>query len=655
MSVAENSPVDTVVGSIDIHGATLSIMEQDVPFIIRADYLVRTTGILDRENTSTYTFTVTVTGKIISNITVNVAVLDVNDNPPVFIQADYVFGLPSGSSPLGNIQATDADLDENGNVSYSFQPSFTANKYFTIDSRSGEITRSGVEIPSYQSSFQLGVLASDNGVPQMKSFCSLYISRITLKGNYTVTIETPLKEEKLRNMLKDLEREISNILNLTVNAQVQTAINKRATTTQEPRAVLEISATYRNGTRVPAKDLQREVLIHLSEIEALWTQDTNLKNPSTDDSNVSQIALIVVAGVMLLGTLIAVIVLSIKWRQFKAHEKVHRLNETLTRRSSLYESQEIKVRMDDETSDYNGSLNTQDLETYENGHRPVGDLIAFQNPVYNGDDTDETKVKAQAINEALLSLKDLSNRLEEEDPLAPKPEYEITGQSEPQDVSSLDQNEASDLSDKLVNDDLNAYDSVETVKNTNTNPYENIDFDDDFPSTSGFAGLKIDGKMITSTGEGHEEDIFIGNDDDTGSANMAQENDSIPEDEPDVDYHLKQVRFANRVVNADTNVAEELKPDQSEIVKETDKKIPSKDDDVDNDDTDDDKAFLINADSNNEYDNEADFSVDNADTSIRMDEEINSPVDFLKSDDSNAETAEDTGTFVFGEEEITSL
>ncbi|XP_060081716.1 serine-aspartate repeat-containing protein G-like [Ylistrum balloti] len=651
MSVAENSPIDTIVGSLDIDDTTFNVVQQDIPFIIGNDHLVRTTRVLDRENTSTYSFTVAVTGKIISNITVNVAISDVNDNPPVFNSSEYVFGLPSGSTPVGSVLATDVDLGENGNISYSFQNSFAANKYFAIDSRSGEITLSGVNIPLYQSSFQLGVLASDNGVPKMNSFCSVYISRVTIKGNYTVSIGTPLKEDVLRSRIPTLEREIGNIVNLTITAKVPTAVHKRATTPQEFGATLQISAMYKNGTRVPANDLQRVVLVHLSDIEALWTQEANAHKDNDNHSSVSEIALIVVAGVMLLGTLIALIVLTVKWRQFKSQEKVLRLNESLTRRSSLYESQEIKVRIDDETSDYNGSLNTQDLETYENGHRPLGETNAFENPVYKRDDFDETKVKAQAINEALLSLNSLSDRLDEEDPLAPKPDYEKTEESGLKNNPDLDEYVNSVWTETPGSTDLNTYDSVDSAKNTNSNPYENIEFDDDFPSTSGFAGLKIDGKMITSSGEGHEDDVFIG-EEDNNDARYESENEDIPEDEPDVDYHLKQVRFANRVVNADTNIAEELKPDKSELEKETDKKVAST---YDDNDDDDDKVFQINTDSNNESDYDADFQVDNADASIRMDEEINSPLDFLKNDDNNTETLEDSGTFVFGGEETTAL
>ncbi|XP_069128782.1 protein dachsous-like [Argopecten irradians] len=649
MSVAENSPPDTVVGSIDINGATFSILEQDVPFGIGKDKFVRTTtSTLDREKTSHYTFTVTVTGKVLINITVNVEVLDVNDNPPLFDDPEYKFGIPSDNSPLGIVHATDADLGENSNISYSFQPLFVANKYFTIDSRSGEITLSGTTIPAYQASFQLAVLAFDNGFPQMQSLCSVYISRITTTGNYTVSIGTTLSENELKSRVKDLERDIGNILNLTIKANVPTSVSQRTAVTLEPRAVLEISATYKNGTRVPGKELQRVVLIHLSEIEALWAKNNDPIPTSSDNTNVSEIALIVVAGVMLLGALIAVIVLFVKWRQYKAQEKLLRLNESLTRRSSLYESQEIKVRMDDETSDYNDSLNTQDLETYDNGQRPVGDLHAFENPVYKGGDTDETKVKAQAINEALLSLNDLSDRLEEEEP---KEDYDVSGS---QNVSNLDQNGTGNDSGRHT-DDLNTYDTVEPVKHTNSNPYENIAFEDEFPNTSGFAGLKIDGKMIKSSGEGHEEDVVIEDTDFAVDDVILSGADDIPEDEPDVDYHLKQVRFANRVVNADTNIAEELKPDQSEIEKGVNKKEHPVNGDLDNDDTDDDKAFLIKAGDNDEYENDTDFRVDRADTSIRMDEEINSPIDFLKSDDNVVDAGEDSGTFVFGEEETTAL
>lgn len=50
--------------------------------------------------------------------------------------------------------------------------------------------------------------------------------------------------------------------------------------------------------------------------------------------------------------------------------------------SSLYESQEIKVRLDDETADYAGSLNTQEVENSQNNNTASLDATAFSNLVY---------------------------------------------------------------------------------------------------------------------------------------------------------------------------------------------------------------------------------------------------------------------------------
>ena len=89
-----------------------------------------------------------------------VAVLPVNDNPPVFLQDQYHFTVdrtsPAGHS-AGRAEAEDRDIGTGGNITYSIDDT----SYFTIHSSTGDI-RIRDHIPSSAGSrFQLRVFATD--------------------------------------------------------------------------------------------------------------------------------------------------------------------------------------------------------------------------------------------------------------------------------------------------------------------------------------------------------------------------------------------------------------------------------------------------------------------------------------------------------------
>ncbi|XP_053935254.1 protocadherin gamma-A5-like [Cuculus canorus] len=96
-----------------------------------------------------------------------VTVLDVNDNAPVFSQAEYTVRVPEDvpvGSTLLTLTATDADEGTNGHVKYSFQTvSVKASKIFRLDSEEGRITL--VQNLDFEKgdSYELEVQARDGG------------------------------------------------------------------------------------------------------------------------------------------------------------------------------------------------------------------------------------------------------------------------------------------------------------------------------------------------------------------------------------------------------------------------------------------------------------------------------------------------------------
>lgn len=140
----ENFTIDTFTGTISTR----------VPF--------------DRESNAKFTFTILAVdqaeGKsaLTGTATVQVEVLDVNDNPPVFEQDSYIFqiaeNLPRGS-PVG--QVTASDLDEQGSLTYYLGTDHDASA-FEINRKSGEIlTRKPLDREK-QSNYAFKVMVRDS-------------------------------------------------------------------------------------------------------------------------------------------------------------------------------------------------------------------------------------------------------------------------------------------------------------------------------------------------------------------------------------------------------------------------------------------------------------------------------------------------------------
>ncbi|KAM6055576.1 LOW QUALITY PROTEIN: uncharacterized protein LJ206_015822 [Theristicus caerulescens] len=98
---------------------------------------------------------------------IRVAVLDANDNAPVFGQAEYAVRVPEDvpvGSVLVTLTATDADEGVNGHVKYSFHKiSDRSSELFHLDTETGEISlKDGLDFEEI-SSHELEVEARDGG------------------------------------------------------------------------------------------------------------------------------------------------------------------------------------------------------------------------------------------------------------------------------------------------------------------------------------------------------------------------------------------------------------------------------------------------------------------------------------------------------------
>lgn len=105
---------------------------------------LETTGKLDRESQGFYILNISARDggnpPKYGYLQVNVTILDVNDNPPIFDRSDYIVSLnesvPPGT-PVLQVMATDNDLGDNAKITYYLADT---ERQFTVDPETGVIT-----------------------------------------------------------------------------------------------------------------------------------------------------------------------------------------------------------------------------------------------------------------------------------------------------------------------------------------------------------------------------------------------------------------------------------------------------------------------------------------------------------------------------------
>lgn len=254
---------------------------------------------------------------------------------------------------------------------------------------------------------------------------------------------------------------------------------------------------------------------------------------------------------------------------------------------------------DEQTSDYNGSINgSHSLRNSTTGDLKEGVVSAFTNPAFV---TDETEIKLTAAEEeAEQSLNDLTNRLEAEE----------------NKVMIVDSYNPSESDIEL--DPVNGYENT-PAKFAETTPkdYENV------PHTFKSADLP--------------EDYPSNDQNEADSENKTNEN-MDDDEEPNPDYEVKAVRFSAQVLDTEENKFEPLreKEDKPDL-----RKDEESGEDLDEEENNEESCDHVNEDL--EEDKEDDFGdgIENE----RTDEEILSPNEVLQ--DEKSENEEDIPHFSF--------
>ena len=120
-----------------------------------------------------------------NHATVNITVLDSNDNAPMFSQTSYRASVREDAKvgeKVTQVFANDLDSNENGQVSYSIERG-DRQKQFAIDPETGEITVFAPLDRESIATYALEVHARDNGIPTMSNYVIVNIEILDANDN----------------------------------------------------------------------------------------------------------------------------------------------------------------------------------------------------------------------------------------------------------------------------------------------------------------------------------------------------------------------------------------------------------------------------------------------------------------------------------------
>ncbi|XP_012884965.1 PREDICTED: protocadherin-18 [Dipodomys ordii] len=213
--IFEGDPIDTFVALVRVHDKDSGLNGEVVCRLYghghfrlqntyENNYLIFTNATLDREKRSEYSLTIIAEDKGTPSLSsvkhFTVQINDINDNPPRFQRSRYEFVISENNSPgayITTVTATDLDLGENGQVTYTILESFVLGSsittYVTIDPSNGAIYALRIFDHEEVSQITFVVEARDGGSPeQLVSNATVVLTILDENDNVPVVVEPAL-------------------------------------------------------------------------------------------------------------------------------------------------------------------------------------------------------------------------------------------------------------------------------------------------------------------------------------------------------------------------------------------------------------------------------------------------------------------------------
>ncbi|XP_059804084.1 protocadherin-15b [Hypanus sabinus] len=194
---------------------------------------------VDRERQQNYTFTMTASDGVqeSTSVTVNVMVIDANDNTPVFQNISYKVNVYTDMRPgetVIQLTASDADEDKNGRITYEIVTGDHGD--FVINNSSGLITIAPGVTLNVGQTYALTVKATDNAHPAVRrsSITTVYIEVLPPNNQspprfpqmmYNFEVSEAMRRGAVLLNLKATDRERDPITYRIINGDPQQVFN----------------------------------------------------------------------------------------------------------------------------------------------------------------------------------------------------------------------------------------------------------------------------------------------------------------------------------------------------------------------------------------------------------------------------------------------
>ena len=154
----------------------------------------------DREKKTAYSFEVYATdgglyGPRSDRVRIDVTILDVNDNSPIFEKIPYSVDIAQNhavSQYVERVRAVDKDSGDNGKVLYAFK---TPSRYFSIDADTGVIILKSLLDATAVMMHRLRIVARDHGDAPRSStgegrvFYLLFLTFLTFSDHLNIFVD----------------------------------------------------------------------------------------------------------------------------------------------------------------------------------------------------------------------------------------------------------------------------------------------------------------------------------------------------------------------------------------------------------------------------------------------------------------------------------